>query len=1117
MQVSAATFGQKVTLRQNNITMDQVFQEIRIQTGYDILMNITRFRSSKINVNFNDLPLNRVMDELVKSKNLKYSIEGKNIVVVEKKPTFLDQVGEQIRSVIQFDEDLNGLVTDSLGSRMPGVTVILKGPKSFHTQTDNNGRFAFSAVPEGFYELNIIYLGYQKLVVKRLEVKKGLGQLKFALKQEASELDQVQIIGYGKDTKRFSVGSVSTVTAEQIAKQPVTNLLLALQGQVAGLASNSTSGVPGSRVQVQIRGQNTLTSGSGFKPYDQPLFIIDGVPFAPQNANISQLNSLASASSFNGGISQAGGISPFNGINPADIESVSILKDADATSIYGTQGSNGVVLITTKKGRAGKTTFNFSANSSINSAARKLELMNTAQYLQLRKDAFAIDNITPTKVNGGFSRPGYAPDLLVFDQNKYTDWQDVLFGQTSTNTDFHGSLSGGSINNTFLISGGYNRSNFNFPGDKYADQRLTLHSAFHHASTDNRLTLDFTFDYSYGQNNSPGFGASQKALLPPNLPDLLDGNGNLLWAYNGINLVSYQFYSYLKRSTLLQNYNMNNSMRLSYKILSGLTFSTNLGYNRNTSEEHSENPAASQAPTSGFNSAQFANISFQSVNIEPQLDYNLVLGKGILTALVGGSYKKNLRKNNSIEGQGYANDRFLGSINGAATIFTSDDTDFYKYSAGFARIKYVYDQKYILSLTGRRDGSSNFGTGHNFGNFGSIGAGWIFSEENSFKRLLPFISYGKLSGSYGTSGSDGVSSYQFQSFWQPLSSSVPPFQGVRPNVPVNLFNPDYSWALKKSLNVAMDLGFFHDRLLLNATYYRNREGNQLSQYPLAAQVGISSVLQNLPAEVQNQGWEFSVNSNNIKTKNFNWTTNFNISFNRNKLLSFPNLENSSFSSNYVIGQPTSIVMGFNFKGLNPTTGLFEYYDRHGDATNTPQYGLAATGQGDQVPIANREVKYMGGIGNSFSYKRFSLSMFFQFSSQMAPNYLGTIYQNYRPGTTIGNLPVEALDYWKKAGDQTTFQRLTASNSSAASLAASSFSASSGAYSDDTYLRLKTMALSWSIPDAFLKKAHIRDCRLFINAQNVLTFTNYKVGDPEQFDFTGVPLQRTVSFGLNFNL
>ena len=345
---------------------------------------------------------------------------------------------------------------------------------------------------------------------------------------------------------------------------------------------------------------------------------------------------------------------------------------------------------------------------------------------------------------------------------------------------------------------------------------------------------------------------------------------------------------------------------------------------------------------------------------------------------------------------------------------------------------------------------------------------------------------------------------------------MPAFQGVHPDAPQNLYNPNYSWALKKSLNLAMDLGMFHDRVLLNATWYRDREGDQLGGYPLPGQTGFSQVLENLPSDVQNAGWEFNATSNQIKTKSFSWSSNFNITFNRNKLLSFPNLAGSSYAYQYVLGKPVSEVIGYRYKGLNPQTGLFEYLTAKGTTTNNPNYQLVSQG-GDAVPIADREVKFMGGFGNTLSYKHVSLYFFFQFSSQEAPNYMSTVYSSYIPGIAIDNEPIQVLNYWKNPGDHATFQRLTTNYGTPTAQAAENFSGSSGAYSNDTYARLKTVAVSYSFPDSYLKKAHIQGAKIYINAQNLLTFTNYKVADPETFnDFTTLPIQRTIVCGLNFN-
>jgi TonB-linked SusC/RagA family outer membrane protein len=1115
LHVAARSTAQKVTYSGKDVELPTILSVIREQTGYVFFYDKKDLKDIEpISVSLNDVPVEAALRIVLLGLPLEFELQGNTVFITRKSVDRRGDAGGGPAPEPAPLDTIRGYVRDSTGAPLQGASVTIKGTTD-GSKTDMKGQFGLIHAKAG----TVIVISYTGYTSKEIPITSTTHTPLFVMLQRSeSALDATIVQAYGTTSRRFDIGSISTVDAATIEAQPVTNVLLALQGQAPGLAVTATNGVPGSQVLVQVRGQNTLASNPGAfggavaKPYDQPLFIIDGVPFAPQNNNISQIQNLANNSNFTGGINVSGGISPFSSINPDDIESISILKDADATSIYGTQGSNGVILITTKKGKPGKTRFNLMATTGSNTAERNVKLMNTPQYLQMRAAAYANDGVTPS--NNPYSYPAYAPDLTIFDSTKYTNWEKVIDGKTTNNTDIHGTLSGGTYNNTFLLSGGFTRSDYNFPGN-FTDQRLTMHSNFHHVSQDNRLTVDFGTDFGYDHNNSPGGGTSS-ILLPPNTPNLLDPKGNLIWSYNGVDLSNFQtLYPALKEPDLVQTYNLNTTMRLAYKIMSGLSISVNAGYNRNTTSESQAIPSTAQDPLYINRSAEFATNNYETINVEPQIDYSTAIGKGVLTALAGATYKKNTNYSNNINGSGYANDDFLGSIDGATSETVYDETSIYKYDAIFARLKYIYDKEFILSLTGRRDGSSNFGPGKQFGNFGSVGAGWIFSEEKVVKNLLPFLSYAKLSASYGTSGSDGIAPYQYQAFYQP-NTYLPSFQGSQPDAPLNFYNPNYSWALKKSLNTSLDLGMFHDRVLLNATWYRDREGDQLGGYPLPIQSGFGQVLENIPGNVQNAGWEFSAASNQIKTKAFSWSTTFNITFNRNKLLSFPNLAGSPYAYDYVVGKPTSEIIGYRFKGLNPQTGLFEYYTSKGQTTNTPNYQLVAQG-GDAVPIGDQEVKYMGGFGNTFTYKHVSLYIFFQFSSQEAANYMHMIYSQYTPMASANNEPVQVLNYWKNPGDHATFQMLTSGFGSAAYTAAESFSNSSGAYSNDTYARLKTMALSYSLPDAFCKKAHIQNARIYISAQNLLTITDWKVADPEQFaNYTALPLQRTVVCGLNFN-
>jgi hypothetical protein len=373
----------------------------------------------------------------------------------------------------------------------------------------------------------------------------------------------------------------------------------------------------------------------------------------------------------------------------------------------------------------------------------------------------------------------------------------------------------------------------------------------------------------------------------------------------------------------------------------------------------------------------------------------------------------------------------------------------------------------------------------------------------------------KISANYGTNGSDGVAPYNYQDYWGTPSYSYP-FQGVRPYYPVNLYNPDYSWSLKKSLNISMDIGFFNDRLLINAVWYKNKTGNQLVSSLLPDQTGFSSVTDNLDATIQNTGWEFVVSSSNIKTKNFSWTSNLNLSRNRNKVTEFADLENSPYAHVYVIGRSTNIVSGFLYKGVNETTGIYEFYDSKGEPTYTPDYRPIEQG-GDLRVIADLQPGLNGGFENSFTYKGINLSIFFQFAKQWGPNYLGGIHSNGGPPGSTTNMPTAVLNRWRNPGDVAPLQRATADFFSPAYDATYYFNASSGVYGDASYIRLKTLSLAYSFPSGLIQKMGMQNLRIYVNAQNLLTITNYKFGDPElPGQIASFPMQRNIACGLSFN-
>jgi TonB-linked SusC/RagA family outer membrane protein len=1048
-----------------------------------------------VTLDVTDAPLQEVLEQCFKDQPLTFTVQDKAIIV-RQRPT---QSAPPSLPIPQPPGDIHGHVTDSTGTPLVGANVRIKGTKK-GVSTDSKGNFVLPASDAQA----LILVSFTSYETQEIKVD-GRDNINVRLKYSTDPLDEVHVIAYGTTTQRFSVGSIAKVTSEEIASQPVTNVLGALEGRVPGMVVMQSSGAPGASFSVQVRGNNAIggSSGGPILP-SSPLFVIDGVPFAPQNNNINQFNSLVSATNGLGNLFTPG-LSPFNNINPADIESIEVLKDAEATSIYGSRGANGVVLITTKKGAIGKARFNLNAYSGENSVTRTVKMMNTSEYLAMRHEAFNNDGLTPSAANQGY-------DLTTFDTTRYTDWRSVFLGGTAHTTTVNGGLSGGDKNTTFLIGGGFHRVGNVFPGGFHEDG-ASVNTNIHHSSIDQRFTVDFSNNYSYDENNSAGNpDVLQAFTLAPDYPSLLNPDGSLVWDYKGLDLgqlsgVSNPL-SYLKDKYQATTYNLISSLQIGYRVLPGLTIRSSFGYNTFNAKEISESPAVAQDPSyNPVGASNFGTNGYETWIIEPQVEYRAHLLSGKLDVLLGSTFEKDANSASNINASGYTNDDLLGSISAAGQTNAYDSYTEDKYTATFGRINYVLNEKYIISGTGRRDGSSRFGPDRQFGNFGSIGGGWIFSQERFMKPLSRVLSFGKLSANYGSTGSDNIGDYQYQSNWAPQQSSTT-YQGIRGYYPENLANPYYNWEVNKKINVGMDLGFAKDRVLLVIDAYRNRCGNQLLPYQLPSQTGFVQVVQNSPATVQNSGVEVQIQSTNIKGREFTWTSSFNISVPRNKLIAYPDLSTSAYANTYKIGQPLSVLQRYIYAGVNDTTGIFQFRTSKGGTTYSPQLS-------DYGTVGNTDQKFYGGLGNMFKYKGFYLNIFAQFARQTGPNYLFSIYGNLA-GSFNYNLPELAVNnHWRQPGDHTVMEKYTTTFGQVYS-GARYFTGSSGAYSDASYIRVKTLSLGYDLPHSYLAGIKMEACRIYFSAQNLFTFSRYK-GDPETQNMYSIPPAKTITGGLQIIL
>ena len=792
------------------------------------------------------------------------------------------------------------------------------------------------------------------------------------------------------------------------------------------------------------------------------------------------------------------GFSPFASINPNDIESIEVLKDADATAIYGSRGANGVILITTKKGKPGKTKLDLNMYSGFSKPTRFMKLLNTEQYLSIRRQAFKNDNVTPTAAN--------APDLLVYDTTKYTDFTDYFADNNSTTSNIQLSLSGGNEQTQFLLGAGYNKETAVYPedpsGNNFSSKRYSFNANLNHTSSNKKLNARLTANYStYSGNLTDTDPGARPDDYAPNFPDFVDAAGNLLWQYKGLNFANP--YASLYQRYIPEPDNLNSNILVGYQLLPGLFIRTSLGYNAYHLKETRLLPTKSKGPNS-INSAEFSETYTRSVIVEPQLEYTRGFKRAKLTLLVGGTWQQNTSSGSLQSAQGFLNDdllRYIGAVVDKTNITNNNYYNQYKYNAGFGRATYNFDNKYILNISGRRDGSSRFGPGKQFANFGAVGFAWIFSNEKLVQRFAP-LSFGKLRVSYGTTGNDKIGDYRYLNTWYTTTS----YQNAGALAPTALYNPNFGWESNNKFESAIELGFLQDRILMSAAFYSQRTDNQLINYKLPAQTGFNNVLKNFEAVVENKGVEIELTSINVNSKNVRWTSSFNISWNGNKLVDFPGLENSTYSTALIIGKPLSVLQGFHLLGVDPQTGLYQFEDIDKDGAIINDFTVI----GDMTP------KYFGGFGNSVSFKGFALSAFFTFKRQTGLNYLSVAGI---PARGTYNSPSYILgNYWQKPGDVAELQMLTATPSTAAFKAANDLLPySDGIYGDASYIRLKTAYISYDIPQNLLTRIKFTSIKVFLQGQNIFTITKYKGNDPENKDFKAMPPLKTFTVGLNASL
>ena len=976
--------------------------------------------------------------------------------------TFASNPTRLFKSIFQ-QHKVQGNVTDGTNP-LSGVTIAVKNKSNVTAITDYNGQFEITCAP--YDTITVSYLGFKTAFI----AVQGRTKIAVKLQYDTTTLQEVKInAGYYSVKESERTGSIARISSKEIEIQPVTNVLATMQGRMAGVNVVQTTGAPGGGFDIKIRGQNSLRSDA-----NSPLYIIDGVPFSSDPIGHFQTSSPFPTVS-----------SPLNSINPDSIESIEVLKDADATSIYGSRGANGVVLITTKKGKKGKTSFSINSSTGAGKITKFPDLMNTEQYLAMRRQAFINDGLAQYNdwdydING------------TWDQNRYTNWQKELLGGTAQINDLQGTISGGSEQTQFLLSGNYHQETTVYPGDfRYKKGGMQLN--LNHLSEDGKFRITFSGGYNSQNNNLPAYDLSFDArYLPPNAPALYNPDGNLNWENgtweNPLRNLNAQFRS--QTSGLIAN------TVLSYEIAKDLTINSSLGFTNLKSSETRTQPSTIYNPAYNITSARSAIYLYgtdrSSWIIEPQLNYSRAIAKGKLDALIGGTFQSQTNDILYQTANGFSSNSLIYNLAAAKniTIYSNDQTQ-YKYQAFFARINYNWKQRYILNLTGRRDGSSRFGPGNQFAVFGAAGAAWIFSHEN-FLADSSWLSFGKIRASYGTTGNDQIGDYQFLNTYTTSGINYGGMTGLQPS---RLYNPNFGWEINRKLEFALELGFLQDRIFTTASWYRNRSSNQLVGLPLPGTTGFPSLQANLDAEVENRGLELTLRTVNFNGSKFKWSTSANISFAQNTLLRFPNLESSTYSQKYRIGQPLNIQLLYKYKGVDPQTGIYQFEDLNKD-------GIISFPDDRQTAV-DLNPEFYGGLQNQLSYKRWNLDFLFQFVKQKSRTYpMG-------PAGMMSNQLQRMNQTWTQSDHTAPYQIATTGYNYEAVMGDYYYTFSDGTVADGSYIRLKNIALSFDLPLGLQETG----CKIMLQGQNLLTMTKFKDGDPEFGGAGFLPPLKIISAGI----
>ena len=1069
--------SQKVSLDFKNERVEKVLASIKSQTGMslvfsDQLVDVNR----KVTMQLKDVTLKEALTRLLSGINLTFEIRNNKIYFIEKKA--VSQPGSRKKRV-------TGVVKDVMGEPLIGANVVEKGRSTNGVITDFNGKFTLEVDESA--SLVVSYIGYLAQDIPT----KGKGDFHIILKEDTNTLDEVVVTGYGDFKKATYTGSASVLTTEKLEALPVVSVGQMIESNIPGISVVAgTSSQPGAKTTLRVRGVASMNAST------EPLYVLDGVPIP--SYDLSNFTSM----------SEAGGMGFIETLNPADIESITVLKDAASASLYGAKGANGVVLITTKKGKEGKLRVNMAAKYGITDFAYTYRpLMGGEERRKLIHEGlvnFQLDKGVSEQEAQQYADANidqYAKRL----PQGYSDWESALF-KTGYQQDYNLSASAGNQNSSFIGSLGYTKQtgvSLNSEMERFTGR---VDASNKYKKVEFGMNASFSWTKNVHLPEGKFYGSAiyaSKVNLTPSTP-IYNEDGTYASGYrenNGYNpVLEAEVNDYYARTVRAMG-----TAKIAYNVWDNLKISSvfTVDYSL-TKDFFFQSPEGRDGATyQGRGRMQMTDrMRYTSQN---NLTYSKTFGKHSVSAVAAFEVMKYDYEDLYAAKKTYGQDINTSLGNAADPIDADQKLQEDALMSYVASVNYSYGDKYYASFSFRRDGSSRLSPDTRWGNFWSLSASWRLSQEKFMQSLKSVLSDLKLRASYGVNGNLPSSYYGYQSTY-----TTGAFYNGKPSPwESTLGNEELTWEKNYALNLGLDIGLF-SRVNVSLDWYTRTTKDLLMSKQLNSISGFSSLLTNV-GQMRNTGVELEVRSNNIKTKDFSWTTAFNLSHNKNKILKLADLP-WFVDGRYVRkeGYPFNTIYLREYAGVDPETGSALYYDNQQDENgNYTKNKVTDPGQASPIPLKDITPTISGGFMNTFNYKFIDLSFNLSYSFG-GYSYDNASYILQDDGySVISNKSTEQRRRWQKPGDITDVPRFVYGNKKGGN-----YNSSRAIHSTD-HIRLKSLILGLNAPKAWLQKLGIGNARIYFSGTNLLTWAAYDQYDPEMSGVVGfyTPPLKTYAFGL----